>query len=58
VLLLQPRAAVAELDTRAIALLQRLAQELPASRAAAVAADLTGLKRDALYRWLLDQKQG
>ncbi|WP_449370363.1 16S rRNA (cytidine(1402)-2'-O)-methyltransferase [Thiomonas sp.] len=57
VLLLQPRVAEAELDAQAAALLQRLAQELPISRAAAVAADLTGLKRDELYRWLLDHKQ-
>ncbi|OYV33922.1 MAG: 16S rRNA (cytidine(1402)-2'-O)-methyltransferase [Thiomonas sp. 20-64-5] len=56
VLLLQPQSAAVELDARAIALLQRLAHELPTSRAAAVAADLTGLKRDALYRWLLDHK--
>lgn len=46
----------AELDARAIALLQRVARELPASRAAAVAADLTGIKRELLYRWLLDHK--
>ncbi|MEW6559377.1 MAG: 16S rRNA (cytidine(1402)-2'-O)-methyltransferase [Pseudomonadota bacterium] len=58
VVLLQPRTLEATLDAKAIAVLQRLAQELPASRAAAVAADLTGLKRDVLYRWLLDQKQG
>jgi 16S rRNA (cytidine1402-2'-O)-methyltransferase len=56
VLLLQPQQTVAALDAKAVALLQRLAQELPASRAAAVAADLTGLKRDVLYRWLLDHK--
>ncbi|MDD4885519.1 MAG: 16S rRNA (cytidine(1402)-2'-O)-methyltransferase [Thiomonas sp.] len=56
VLLLQPQQTAAALDAKAVALLQRLAQELPASRAAAVAADLTGLKRVALYRWLLDHK--
>ena len=56
VLVLQPMPSTAELDAKAIALLQRLAQELPASRAAAVTADLTGLKRDQLYRWLLDHK--
>ena len=58
VVLLQPLAKASELDARAAALLQRLAQELPASRAAAVAADVTGLKRDLLYRWLLDHKAG
>jgi 16S rRNA (cytidine1402-2'-O)-methyltransferase len=56
VLLLAPQTAAAELDAGAAALLHRLAQELPASRAAAVTADLTGLKRDLLYRWLLDQR--
>ena len=56
VLLLQPQPAAAELDADALRLLQRLAQELPASRAAAVAADLTGVQRDLLYRWLLDHK--
>jgi 16S rRNA (cytidine1402-2'-O)-methyltransferase len=56
VLLLQPRQTEATLDAQAVSLLQRLAQELPASRAAAVAADLTGLKRDVLYGWLLDHK--
>lgn len=56
VLLLQPRVAAAELDAGATTLLQRLARELPASRAAAVVADLTGVKRELLYRWLLDAK--
>jgi len=56
VLLLQPRQTEATLDAQAVSLLQRLAQELPASRAAAVTADLTGLKRDVLYGWLLDHK--
>lgn len=56
VLLLQPQTIAAELDAKAVTLLRRLAQELPASRAASVAADLTGLKRDVLYRWLLDHK--
>ncbi len=57
VLVLQPAAkAASTVDARAAALLRRLARELPASRAAAVAADLTGVPRDLLYRWLLDHK--
>ncbi|WP_298291885.1 16S rRNA (cytidine(1402)-2'-O)-methyltransferase [Thiomonas sp.] len=56
VLLLQPRPQAALLDAAAQQMLQRLAQELPAARAAAVAADLTGVRRDVLYRWLLDHK--
>lgn len=40
------------------ALLERLAQELPAKRAAAVVADLTGLKKKRLYDYLLAQKTG
>ncbi len=46
------------LDAPTLSLLSRLAQELPASRAAAVVADLSGASRDALYRWLLAQKNG
>lgn len=38
------------------ALLQRLAQELPAKRAAAVVADHTGLRKKLLYEHLLAQK--
>lgn len=45
-------------DATTLALLARLAQELPASRAAAVVADLSGAPRDTLYRWLLAQKGG
>ena len=39
------------------ALLERLAQELPAKRAAAVVADLTGLRKKQLYDYLLANKQ-
>jgi len=46
-----------ELDTATAALLQRLAQELPAKRAAAVVADLTGLRKKQLYQYLLDIKE-
>jgi len=47
-----------ELDAATAALLQRLAQELPAKRAAAVVADLTGLRKKQLYQYLLDIKEG
>ena len=33
-----------------------IAKELPASKAAAVAAKVTGMKRDVIYQWLLAQK--
>ena len=38
--------------------LLRLASELPASRAAAVVAEMTGTDRKALYAWLLAQTRG
>ena len=46
-----------DLDARATALLERLVQELPARRAAAVVADLTGLRKKALYDYLLTVKK-
>ncbi len=46
-----------QLDEATAALLQRLAQELPAKRAAAVVADLTGLRKKQLYQYLLDIKK-
>lgn len=45
-----------ELDGDTRALLERLAQELPARRAAAVVADLTGLRKKVLYDYLLSVK--
>lgn len=39
------------------ALLQRIAQELPAKRAAAVVADLTGLRKKVLYDYLLTRRE-
>ena len=45
-----------ELDGQSAALLRRLAQELPAKRAAAVVADLSGLRKKVLYQYLLDLK--
>ena len=33
-----------------------IAKELPTSKAAAVAAKVTGMKRDTIYQWLLSQK--
>ena len=57
VLLLQAGPGAAPvLDANAAALLRRLARELPASRAAAVAADITGISREVLYRWLLEHR--
>lgn len=50
-----PRADDA-LDEKTAALLERLAVELPAKRAAAVVADLTGLRKKALYNHLLQAK--
>jgi len=47
-----------EIDAGALALLERLAEELPAARAAAVVADHTGLRKKLLYDHLLAAKQG
>ena len=44
------------LDADTAALLSRLAQELPPKRAAAVVAELTGLRRRQLYDFLLDSR--
>jgi len=46
-----------ELDDATCALLVRLAQELPAKRAAAVVSDLSGLRKKLLYQYLLDIKE-
>ena len=46
------------LDGDVLALLQRLAEELPAKRAAAVVADHTGLRKKQLYDHLLALKKG
>lgn len=45
-----------ELDADTSALLLRLAEELPAKRAAAVVADLTGVRRKVLYNHLLEHR--
>lgn len=50
------RTAASEIDEATATLLRRLAQELPAKRAAAVVADCTGLRKKALYQLLLDDK--
>jgi len=44
------------LDPGTSALLLRLAEELPAKRAAAVLADCTGLRKKQLYQYLLEKK--
>ena len=41
-----------ELDARDRAWIDAIAKELPPSRAAAVAARVTGLKRDAIYQMI------
>jgi len=51
------RGVESELDDSTRALLQRLVVELPAKRAAAVVADLSGLRKKDLYQYLLDIKQ-
>ncbi len=45
------------LSPEAMRLVDRLAQELPPRRAAAVAADITDGSARALYQWLLEKKQ-
>ena len=46
-----------QLDEQTAKLLRRLARELPAKKAAAVVAEHTGLRKNALYQFLLDEKQ-
>ena len=57
VLILEPAPADATgtLPEQALQWALRLARELPASRACAVVAEMTGADRRALYRWLLEQ---
>lgn len=50
------RAETTEVTVEVAALLQRLAQELPAKTAAAVVADHTGLRKKVLYNFLLERK--
>jgi 16S rRNA (cytidine1402-2'-O)-methyltransferase len=50
------RGRESELDDSTATLLRRLAQELPAKRAAAVVAELSGLRKKMLYQYLLDIK--
>jgi len=45
-----------ELDARLAGLLQRLAQEMPGKRAAAIVAEFSGLKKNQLYDYLLAQR--
>ncbi len=61
VLVLHPAAAASadtELNPQAIRTLQLLAAELPPKKAAALAADISGASKQALYDWLLAQKSG
>ena len=51
------RQSEVQLDEQTASLLRRLARELPAKRAAAVVADHTGLRKKALYQFLLDEKE-
>jgi 16S rRNA (cytidine1402-2'-O)-methyltransferase len=48
--------AESELDARTLALLCRLGEELPARTAAAVVAEYSGLRKNALYQALLAQR--
>ena len=59
VLILEPAPAHAAgaLPQQALPWVLRLARELPASRACAVVAEMTGADRRALYRWLLEQPE-
>ncbi len=57
VLVLQPGAAAAPERAQARRWLLRLTRELPASRAAAVVAELFDTDRKALYAWLLEQQR-
>jgi 16S rRNA (cytidine1402-2'-O)-methyltransferase len=47
-----------EVDDATAKLLHRLVQELPAKKAAAVVSDVTGLRKNQLYDYLLDEKSG
>ena len=47
-----------EVPAETTALLLRLARELPAKTAAAVVADVTGLRKKQLYALLLEMKGG
>jgi 16S rRNA (cytidine1402-2'-O)-methyltransferase len=51
------RETLQQLDGETAALLERLAEELPARRAAAVVADLTGLRKKLLYDYLLTRRE-
>lgn len=55
VLVLQPATTPEEVNAQAQRWLLRLARELPASRAAAVVAEMLDADRKTLYRWLLAQ---
>jgi 16S rRNA (cytidine1402-2'-O)-methyltransferase len=55
VLVIEPPAQTHAVDAQAQSWLLRLARELPASRAAAVVADMLGADRKSLYAWLLQQ---
>jgi 16S rRNA (cytidine1402-2'-O)-methyltransferase len=46
------------LDLEIASLLLRLAQELPAKKAAAIVAEHAGLRKKDLYNYLLEQKSG
>ena len=50
------RGAPTEVTAEVAALLQRIAQELPAKTAAAVVADCTGLRKKLLYNFLVERK--
>ena len=47
----------AELDPRLLRLLQALATEMPGKRAAALLAEYSGVRKNTLYQYLLDQRE-
>jgi 16S rRNA (cytidine1402-2'-O)-methyltransferase len=51
-------AAARDIDADVLGLLERLAQEMPAKRAAAIVADHTGLRKKQLYDHLLATRNG
>ena len=53
----EPEQSEIELTAKDRAWLFSLAQHVPLSKAAAIGAKITGLKRDHLYHWLMQQKE-
>ncbi|MFC6755225.1 hypothetical protein, partial [Halorubrum tibetense] len=58
VLLVQgaPKSEAASLDTESTRIMALLAAELPPKKASALAEEITGVKKKALYQWYVEQK--